>query len=722
MGPVAVHGLELDTPIGLRPGVLIHSADPVDSVIIDESRTMTFVGSVYASVLALLVTPTTVRRLLAQFRTQRDRALAHFCLQVLIRHRVVIGANRLRGPFLYSDYFVGRLPTAQETSFWVTACGAAALACAPRLARSIAQLGFAVDEQVSESSARVTALLVSARAGFDELASSQKNAFVVVLLGLDRTVVGPFLKDPTREWRRARGRVAAILDDTSRLHRAEDLAEPLLHTALYWAAREIVRGGSATTNARLRCRSLAYETLATREHLLLGLEPEASDHFEGDWRKAPSEVSEGLRTEGDSVMLTKAAVVVDRVTGIVPFLQQVGSGPITVFVTLHSRGDHQRARIAPHEGRIAASGKGYSSVAAELSCIGEAIERFSASYCDEGGIRRARARDLNAPFLDPRVLLNFSERQYALRDRSEDQDRRAAGFNWVPPRYQETEEIGWIVGREVLTSRSVYVPAALTLFNYHRRGEHHYGIADSNGCASGNTHAEALLHGLLELIERDACGIWWYNMLQKPRIDLIDCPDPRIRAALEWAESHDRAVHVLDLTTELGVPVCAAVSHNSTGRLIHIGLGASLGMRAAVRRALAEMRQVGVLDLEAMPVQPSDPVQRDLLDWYREASMSRCKWLMPQRSHVVSWDEAQCDVVSGLERVLGTLTDHGLPSYAVNLSRRDLPLRVVRAVVPGLRHFWRRLGPGRLFDVPVTAGWLAASRTEEEMNPTSFSL
>jgi ribosomal protein S12 methylthiotransferase accessory factor len=45
---------------------------------------------------------------------------------------------------------------------------------------------------------------------------------------------------------------------------------------------------------------------------------------------------------------------------------------------------------------------------------------------------------------------------------------------------------------------------------------------------------------------------------------------------------------------------------------------------------------------------------------------------------------------------------------------------VARVVVPGLRHFWRRLGPGRLYDVPVRLGWLAAPVAEAQLNPLSM--
>ena len=53
--------------------------------------------------------------------------------------------------------------------------------------------------------------------------------------------------------------------------------------------------------------------------------------------------------------------------------------------------------------------------------------------------------------------------------------------------------------------------------------------ADSNGCAAGNTLEEAIVQGFLELVERDAYAIWWYNRLQRAEVDLDQFDDSYIR-------------------------------------------------------------------------------------------------------------------------------------------------------------------------------------------------
>ena len=50
-------------------------------------------------------------------------------------------------------------------------------------------------------------------------------------------------------------------------------------------------------------------------------------------------------------------------------------------------------------------------------------------------------------------------------------------------------------------------------------------------------------------------------------------------------------------------------------------------------------------------------------------------------------------------------------------TRPDIGMPVVRVVVPGLRHFWQRFAPGRLYDVPVEMGRRDRPLAEDELNP-----
>jgi ribosomal protein S12 methylthiotransferase accessory factor len=59
----------------------------------------------------------------------------------------------------------------------------------------------------------------------------------------------------------------------------------------------------------------------------------------------------------------------------------------------------------------------------------------------------------------------------------------------------------------------------------------------------------------------------------------------------------------------------------------------------------------------------------------------------------------------------------GLDFLVVDQTRPDIEAPVVRVIVPGLRHFYRRFGPGRLYDVPVKLGLRDRPLAEHELNP-----
>jgi ribosomal protein S12 methylthiotransferase accessory factor len=59
----------------------------------------------------------------------------------------------------------------------------------------------------------------------------------------------------------------------------------------------------------------------------------------------------------------------------------------------------------------------------------------------------------------------------------------------------------------------------------------------------------------------------------------------------------------------------------------------------------------------------------------------------------------------------------GLDFLVLDQTRPDIEVPVVRVIVPGLRHFYRRFAPGRLYDIPVKLGWRDRPISEHDLNP-----
>src|SRR5271170_3506636 len=151
-------------------------------------------------------------------------------------------------------------------------------------------------------------------------------------------------------------------------------------------------------------------------------------------------------------------------------------------------------------------------------------------------------------------------------------------------------KIEWSPVWSLRDARFKHLPTSLLYFFY--RGPAAFA-ADSNGCAAGNTLEEAIVQGFLELVERDAYAIWWYNRLQRPQLDLSQFDDSYVRDLRRQLAESGRKLWVLDVTSDLGVPTFVAVTHwMQNGREnIEFGSGAHFDTKIALLRALTELNQ-----------------------------------------------------------------------------------------------------------------------------------
>ena len=91
---------------------------------------------------------------------------------------------------------------------------------------------------------------------------------------------------------------------------------------------------------------------------------------------------------------------------------------------------------------------------------------------------------------------------------------------------------------------------------------------------------------------------------------------------------------------------------------------------------------------------------------------------LPAKSLAGYKDMSSDDLLDDVTLCVDILSTLGLEVLVHDQTRPDLGLSVVKTIVPGLRHFWARYAPGRLYDVPVQMGWLKEPSTEEDLNPT----
>ncbi len=111
----------------------------------------------------------------------------------------------------------------------------------------------------------------------------------------------------------------------------------------------------------------------------------------------------------------------------------------------------------------------------------------------------------------------------------------------------------------------------------------------------------------------------------------------------------------------------------------------------------------------------------DALDWWSTATLANQSYLAPAEGAVRTAadfaDMSSRDLREDVLTCSNLVARHGMEALVLDQTRPDIGLPVVKVVVPGMRHFWARLAPGRLYDVPVQLGWLERPLDEDELNP-----
>jgi len=353
-------------------------------------------------------------------------------------------------------------------------------------------------------------------------------------------------------------------------------------------------------------------------------------------------------------------------------------------------------------------GKGSTSEQAEASALMEAIERYSGIF--QGDEIRMKRRFIDFAPGDA-ILANdvqlFSEAQFAARHEPAQDDSHP-----IPDPIDPTAKIEWSPAWSLRDQRFRYFPTGLMYFFY--RDFH----TDSNGCAAGNTLQEAIVQGFLELVERDAYAIWWYNRSQRSEVDLSEFDDSYIRDIKTQFTDAGRRLWVLDVTNDLGVPSYVAIMHwmKDGQENIEFGSGAHFDRRIALLRSLTELSQfltIGMMGGGSGEKSSLDGVTPLRLENYPFLVPADRPTVAPPLGINVPLDNAHDQVEACVEIARRA----GYDFLVLDQTRPDVEVPVARVIVPGLRHFYRRLGPGRLYDVPVQLGLLDRPLPESELTP-----
>jgi oxazoline/thiazoline synthase len=354
------------------------------------------------------------------------------------------------------------------------------------------------------------------------------------------------------------------------------------------------------------------------------------------------------------------------------------------------------------------SGRGLTPENAMRRCMFEAVERHIAVYSSSLEVTYSSSSDLASAAVDPRQLLQISDEQYAQRA---DWNTHVEVVHHIPQRFDETQTIGWVSAQSLSSESEKFMPVAYCSLGYPKARDEGFPIPDSSGLAAGSTFDDAAERGLLELIERDAVAIWWYNRLPMPALAFDTAALSFWKPFVEWTKRCGRRFWLLDLTSDLGVPVVAAVSCNEQGRDLSFGFGASNSPENAAESAMGEMVQFEATKkfhhLQERKLYPH------FVTWCQTASINDYAFVVPTSPLRGILNARPLSIETMVDR----LARKGLDAFAFAFPSASQDINVVRTIVPGLRSIWPRYAAGRLYEVPYDMGWVEDRKLEVELNP-----
>ncbi|MCP8317860.1 MAG: YcaO-like family protein, partial [archaeon] len=205
----------------------------------------------------------------------------------------------------------------------------------------------------------------------------------------------------------------------------------------------------------------------------------------------------------------------------------------------------------------------------------------------------------------------------------------------------------------------------------------------------------------MEVIERDA---WSLVELMFIEIEIIHASVDffLVKESIKNFERNDIKIILRDITSNLGIPVIAAVSDDLRLRdpaLLTIGFGAHLDPEIATIRALTEVAQSRLTQIqgaredtyraEFMRMLGYERIKRTNKHWFSESNDFKEIRSIPNLS--------KRDILEEIMLVVSILKERGFNHIiVVDLTRKEVGVPTVRVIVPGLEVYSLdsdRIGP-----------------------------
>ena len=315
-------------------------------------------------------------------------------------------------------------------------------------------------------------------------------------------------------------------------------------------------------------------------------------------------------------------------------------------------------------------GKGISKDHAKASAMMEGFERYSAEMQESDNTTIANLDEISKKgnYIDPKSL--------NLGQKLEKQDLSELNLEWN-------------LAQDIISGDEYYVPSNAVYHPYtHDNSIDGLFKSNTNGLASGNVLEEAILHGMFEVIERDAWSIFELTHKNYAQIDLDTIESDIINDTVDKFESEGIKIKLMDFTADIKVPTIAASADDTILKdagLLTLGMGTHLDPEVAILRALTEVAQSRATQINGAR---EDTVRADFA---REAGYERMKrinkYYFREEDEKISLadieNKATTSITEDIEIVKDELVSNDIGKILyTDLTRPELGISVVRVIIP----------------------------------------
>ena len=315
-------------------------------------------------------------------------------------------------------------------------------------------------------------------------------------------------------------------------------------------------------------------------------------------------------------------------------------------------------------------GKGISKDHAKASAMMEGFERYSAEKQESDDTIFATPNEIGekGEYIEPKSLN-------------------------LPQKFEKADlgdtKFEWNLAHDIITGNDYYVLSNAVFHPYNHDTEvESLFKSNTNGLASGNVLEEAILHGIFEVIERDAWSIFEMTHKNYSQINIDSIESELINEIIDKFESQGIKIKLMDFTADINIPTIAASADDTVTRdagLLTLGIGTHLDPEVAILRALTEVAQSRATQINGAR---EDTVRADFA---REAGYERMKrinkYYFRQEEEQINLSDIENKSTTSIDEDIDIVKEELIANdikhvLYTDLTRPEVDVSVVRVIIP----------------------------------------